>query len=80
MILIATRSSLIIKNIAHLTIDIKFNVSFMRNNSFYEKYLNFNHFSCQIEKICTFSSLATIFAQIKNLKILTISFFKLCMV
>ena len=39
MILIATKSSLTIKNIAHLTIDIKFNVSFMRNNSFYEKYL-----------------------------------------
>ena len=76
MILIATKSSLTIKNVAHLTIDIKFNVSFMRNNIFYEKFLNFNHFSSQIEKMCTFSSLAIIFAQIKNLKMLTYFLFQ----
>ena len=60
--------SKILKNIAHLTIGIKFNVSFMRNNSFYKKILNLNHFPSQIEKICTFSILATVFAQIANLK------------
>ena len=68
MVLIATKSSLTIKNVAYLTIGIKFNVSlceminnwhkiqcfFIRNNSFQEKFLNFNHFSSQIEKMCTF--------------------------
>ena len=34
-----------IKNVAHLTIGMKFNVSFMRNNSFYEKVLKFFNFS-----------------------------------
>ena len=66
-----TKSTLTIKNVAHLTIGIKFNVSFMRNNSFYEKVLNCNHFSSQIKKMCTFSILVTIFAQITNLKIQT---------
>ena len=40
----------------------------MRNNSFYETFLNFSHFSSQIQKMCTFSILATVFAQITNLK------------
>ena len=34
MISIVTKSTLTIKNIAHLTIGLKFNVYFMRNNSF----------------------------------------------
>ena len=68
MISIATKSTLTIKNVAHLTIAIKFNVSFMRNNSFYGKFLNFNHFCSHIEKMCIFSILATVFAQITNLK------------
>ena len=72
MISIATKSTLTIKNVAHLTTGIKFNVSFMRNNSFYEKFLNFNHFSSQI---CTFSILATVFAQITNLKMQTFLIF-----
>ena len=72
MISIATKSTLTIKNVAHLTTGIKFNVSFMRNNSFYEKFLNFNHFSSQI---CTFSILATVFAQITNLKMQTFFIF-----
>ena len=52
MVLIATKSSLTIKNVAYLTIGIKFNVSlceminnwhkiqcfFIRNNSFQEKF------------------------------------------
>ena len=38
MISIATKSTLTIKNIANLTTGIKFNVSLMRNNSFYEKF------------------------------------------
>ena len=76
MILIATKSTLTIKNNAHLTVGIKFNVSFMRNNSFYEKVLNFNHFSNQIEKVCTFSSLAIVFAQITNLKMQTYFIFQ----
>ena len=36
MISIAIKSTLTIKNVAHLTIGIKFNVSFMRNKRFYE--------------------------------------------
>ena len=43
----------------------------MRNNNFYEKFLNFNDFSSHIETMCTFSILATVFAQITNLKIQT---------
>ena len=62
LVSIATKSTLTIKNVVHLTIGIKFNVPFMRNNSFYEKSLTFNPFSSQIEKICTFSILATVFA------------------
>ena len=69
MISIATKSTSTIKNVAHLTIGIKFNVSFMRNDSFYET--NFNHFSSHIEKMCTFSILASIFTQISNLKMQT---------
>ena len=68
MISIATKSTLTIKDIAHLPIGIKFSVPFMRNSSFYEKILNFNHFSSQIEKIHTFSILVTIFAQITTSK------------
>ena len=37
MISIATKSTLTIKNVVHLTTGIKCNVSFTRNNSFYEK-------------------------------------------
>ena len=37
MISIVTKSTLTIKNIAHLTIGLKFNVYFMRNNSFMKK-------------------------------------------
>ena len=66
MISIAIKSTL---KVAHLTIGVKFNLSFMRNNSSYEKSLNLNHFSNQIEKNCTFSILATIFAQMTNSKI-----------
>ena len=58
--------SVTIKNVAHLTIGIKFSVSFMKNNSFCEIFLNFNHFPSQIEKIGTFSILAASFAQITN--------------
>ena len=71
MISIATKSTLTIKNVAHLTIGIKFNVSLMRSNSFYENFLNLNHFSGHTEKMCTFSILATVFAQITNLKMQT---------
>ena len=38
MISIVTKSTLTIKNIAHLTIGLKFNVYFMRNNSFMKKF------------------------------------------
>ena len=69
MISLATKSILTIKNVAHLTIGIKFNVSFMRNDSFYET--NFNHFSSHIEKMFTFSILASVFTQISNLKMQT---------
>ena len=48
---IATKSTLTIKNEAHLAIGIKLNVYFMRKNSFYKK---FNYNSSQIEKLCTF--------------------------
>ena len=58
------------KNIAHLTIGIKFDVSFMRNNRFY------NHFFSQIGKMCSFSILATVFAQITNLKMQTYFIFQ----
>ena len=75
IISIATKSTLTMKNVTHLTIGIKFNVSFMRNNSFYEKKINFNHFSSQIEKMCTFSILATIFALSTNLKMQTFFIF-----
>ena len=37
MISMATQSTVTIKNVAHLTNGIKFNVSFMRN-SFYKKF------------------------------------------
>ena len=40
----------------------------MRNYSFYENFLKINHFSSQIENMCTFSLLATVFGQITNLK------------
>ena len=43
----------------------------MRKNSFYEKCLNINHFSSQIEKMCTFSILVAVFDQITNLKMHT---------
>ena len=69
MIPIATKSASTIKNVAHLTIGIKCNVSFMKNDSFYET--KFNHFSSHIEKICTFSFLTSIFTQISNLKMQT---------
>ena len=59
VISIATKSTLTIKTVAHLTIGIKFNISFMRNNSFYETLLNFSHFSSQIQKMCTFSILVS---------------------
>ena len=38
MISIVTKSTLTIKNIAHLTIGLKFNVYFMRNNSFMKNF------------------------------------------
>ena len=38
IILLATKSTLTIKNIAHLIIGLKFNISFMRNNSFYKNF------------------------------------------
>ena len=38
MISIATKITLTVKNIDHLTISIKFNVSFMRNNNFMENF------------------------------------------
>lgn len=63
MILIVTKSILTIKNVAHLTPCIKFNVSKI---SFYEKFSIINHLSGQIEKMCTFSNLATVFAKITN--------------
>ena len=40
MISLASKSALTIQNVAHLTIGIKFNFSFMRSNSFYEKFSN----------------------------------------
>ena len=49
MISIAIEITLKIKNVAHLTIGIKFNISFMRNNSFCENFLNVNCFSSHIE-------------------------------
>ena len=76
MISIVTKSTLTIKNIAHLTIGLKFNVYFMRNKSFMKKILNFNYFSIPIEKMCTFSILTAIFAQIINLKMLTYFIFQ----
>ena len=68
MVLIATKSTLTIKNVAHLTIGIKFNVSlceiinnwhkiqcfFIRSNSFQENFFKFNNFSSQIEKCVLF--------------------------
>ena len=41
-----------------------------------KKNLNYNHFSCQIEKMCTFSILATAFAQIANSKMQTYFIFQ----
>ena len=79
MISTTTKSTLTIKNAAHLTIGIKFNVSFMRNNNFYEKKnkkLNSHQLSIQIEKMSTFSVLATVFAQITNLKMQTYFIFQ----
>ena len=73
MILIVTNSILTIKNVAHLTPCIKFNVSKI---SFYEKFSIINHLSGQIEKMCTFSNLATVFAKITK----HITFFQLYMV
>ena len=43
----------------------------MGNNSFCEKLLNFSHFSSQIQKMFTFTILATAFSQITNMKIQT---------
>ena len=51
MISIATKTTLTIKNAAHLTIGVNFNVSFMRNKSFYETFLNFSHFFSQITNL-----------------------------
>ena len=76
MISLATESILTIKNVAHLTIGIKFNVSFKRSNSFYEKFSNLNPFSRHIEKVYTFSILATVCSQITNLKMQTYSIFQ----
>ena len=76
MISVVTKSTLTMKNVAHLTIGIKFNVSFMINNSFYEKFLNFKHFPSHIEKMFTFSILATVFARITNLKMQIHFFFQ----
>ena len=68
MISTANKTTLTTNNVAHLTIGVKLNLSFMRNNSFYEIFLKFSNFSSQIEKMCTFWILATVFAQITNLK------------
>ena len=76
MVSVGTKITLTIKNGAHLTVGIKFNVSFMRNISFYEKSLNINHFSSQIENIGTFSMLVTVVAQITNSKMETYFIFQ----
>ena len=76
MISIATKSTLTIKNVAPLTIGTKFNISFMRNNSFYETFLNFSRFSSQIQKMCTFSILVSFYSNYK-FENGNVSFFKL---
>ena len=43
----------------------------MKSNSFYENFLNFNHFSRQI-----FFNLVTVFAEIANLKMQTCFIFQ----
>ena len=54
IISIATKSTLTMKNVTHLTIGIKFNVSFMRNNSFYEKKLTLTTFPAKLKKCVLF--------------------------
>ena len=54
MISIATKSTLTIKNMAHLTIGIKFNVSFMRNKSFYENLQILTSFLATLKKCLLF--------------------------
>ena len=61
---------------AHLTIGIKFNVSFMRNKGFYENLQILTSFLATLKKMFTFPILATTFAQITNLKIETYSIFQ----
>ena len=55
MISIATKMTLTIKYFAHLTIGVKFNVFFMRNNIFYKTFLNLSHFTSQIQNFFNFS-------------------------
>ena len=65
------KSTLTMENAIYLTIGRDFNVCFMRNSNFCEIFLNFNHFSCQIGTMWTFSILPTGFAEIIYFKMQT---------